>query len=69
MCQYVTKLIPCRYNLSKPAVSMFLCLVGFALGTMYTMDVGLFLFDAVDHYVNSWGMIFLGFMECVSVGR
>ena len=36
---------------------------------MYTMDVGLFLFDAVDHYVNSWGMIFLGFMECVSVGE
>jgi len=53
-----------RLNWSKESITEFACIVCFFFGTLYTMDTGLDNFDIVDHYVNSYNLLTVGFVEC-----
>jgi len=44
-----------------------ICLLGYSISFAYCDDVGLYALDSVDYYINIC-MLFVGFMECVSVG-
>lgn len=43
--------------------------VGCVLGiNLFTTDIGLYNLDIVDHYINEYGMIGVGMLECITVG-
>jgi hypothetical protein len=44
-----------------------ICLLGYSISFAYCDDVGLYALDSVDYYINIC-MLFVGYMECVSVG-
>lgn len=57
-----------RMKWSKEDITKWTCGVSFLIGSLYTFDTGFGWFDIVDHYVNSYCLLFVGFLECVSTG-
>ena len=57
-----------RLNLKKPVLNGFVCVTGFLLGTIYLFDSGFFYLDIADHFVTSWCLLLLGFLETVAAG-
>ena len=57
-----------RLNFRKPVLNGIVCAVGFFLGIIYLFDSGLFYLDIADHFVTSWCLLLLGFLETVSAG-
>lgn len=45
-----------------------LCLLGFALSCLFTMDNGLYWLDIVDHFITNYGLTAVVALECVVVG-
>ena len=45
-----------------------MCLLGAIVSIIYCLDIGLYLFDNVDHFINSYVMLILGILECCGVG-
>jgi len=55
-------------GLTKPWVSLILCIVGYSIAVAFCSDVGPYHMDLYDDYVNTKGMIFVGIMEAFSLG-
>ncbi|MFH1958596.1 MAG: sodium-dependent transporter [bacterium] len=55
-----------RYK-RRPVVSV-LCLFGFLGGMLFTTGAGLHWLDIVDHFLNSYGLITVGIIECLLIG-
>jgi len=49
-------------------VTTFVVLMGIGLSAIFTTNVGWILFDLIDHYISSYIIIAVGFMQCVAVG-
>lgn len=57
-----------RMKWSKSGISMFMCMLLFFVGTLFTTDTGLGWLDIVDYYVNSFCLLLVGFFECIATG-
>jgi len=57
-----------RMMWSKQGISMFVCIMLFLIGTLFTTDTGLDWLDIVDYYVNSFCLLLVGFFECIATG-
>jgi len=57
-----------RMKWSKQGISMFVCILLFLIGTLFTTDTGYGWLDIVDYYVNSFCLLLVGFFECVATG-
>jgi len=57
-----------RMKWSKQGISMFVCILLFLIGTLFTTDTGLGWLDIVDYYVNSFCLLLVGFFECIATG-
>jgi len=57
-----------NHGMTKPWVSLVLCVVGFLIAVAFCTDVGPYHMDLYDDYVNTKGMIFVGIMEAFSLG-
>lgn len=55
-------------GLTKPWVSLILCVVGFLIAVAFCTDVGPYHVGLFDDYVNTKGMIFVGILEAFSLG-
>jgi len=53
---------------TRPQISSGVCIIGFMCSLIFCADTGFYYLDIVDHYVNEYGMIFIGMMECIAVG-
>ena len=53
---------------NKSKVLLCVCLLGFVLGTIFTTGGGLYWLDIVDHWMNCFGLIVVGFLEAILVG-
>jgi len=45
-----------------------MCVFGAIVSLVYCLDIGLYLFDNVDHFVNVYIMLILGILECSGIG-
>jgi NSS family neurotransmitter:Na+ symporter len=54
-----------KYHLPRTKVISYFCLVGFATSLIFTTHGGLFVLDIVDHFINSFGMLFSGLLEAL----
>jgi len=57
-----------RMAWSKPGISLFVCLLLFMIGTLFTADTGMDWLDIVDYYVNQFNLLLVGFFECLATG-
>ena len=59
-----------KYKLkwSRTKISAIICICGAFGSSLYCFDTGLFWLDLIDHYINEYGMIFLGICESTAVG-
>merc|ERR1712113_43837 len=57
-----------RLKWSRTKISAVLCLVGAFGSSLYCFDTGLYWLDLVDHWINQYGMVFLGICEAGACG-
>ncbi|KAF5830090.1 hypothetical protein DUNSADRAFT_15050 [Dunaliella salina] len=55
-------------NHSRTAICTAVGGLGLLLSTMYASSLGTYLLDAIDHYVNVYGLLFATLCKCVAVG-
>jgi len=57
-----------RMHWRKEMVTANVCVVAFLLAALFTFDTGLFWLDIIDWYINSYGLLITGVLECIAVG-
>jgi NSS family neurotransmitter:Na+ symporter len=57
-----------KWNVSQNATAAGFCTFGFLVGILFTTGAGLYWLDIVDHWMNNYGLVVIGFLECIAVG-
>jgi len=55
-------------NIKTSKLSLWVCLLGFLAGMIYTTQGGLYLLGTVDNFALNYNLILVGIMECILVG-
>lgn len=56
-----------KFHWGRPAVVSTTCIVGFLGSSMFTTGAGLLWLDIVDHFLNNYGLIVVGLLECLLI--
>jgi NSS family neurotransmitter:Na+ symporter len=57
-----------KFHYSRGAIVSVLCTVGFGGSIIFATQGGLFWIDIVDHFINHYGLVVAGLLECVIIG-
>ena len=57
-----------KFGINRKMLATVLCFLGFTGGIIFTTDGGLFWLDIVDHFINNYGLVMAGLLECIVVG-
>lgn len=57
-----------EFKWNRTAVAGVLCVMGAGISATFTSSIGWILFDMVDHYISSYFVVLIGFLQCVAVG-
>lgn len=57
-----------KFNIHRGKTVSGLCIVGFLGSLLFTTQGGLYLLDIVDHFLNQYGLVLAGLLECIIVG-
>ncbi|MBC8524456.1 MAG: sodium-dependent transporter [Chlorobium phaeobacteroides] len=57
-----------KFGINRKKLSTVLCFLGFVGGIIFTTNGGLFWLDIVDHFINNYGLVVAGLLECIVVG-
>ncbi len=57
-----------KFSVRRGKLITILCLIGFAGSCLFMMRSGLFWLDIVDHFINIYGLVFAGLLECIIIG-
>ncbi len=57
-----------KFSINRKMLATVLCFLGFAGGIVFTTNGGLFWLDIVDHFINNYGLVLAGILECIVVG-
>jgi NSS family neurotransmitter:Na+ symporter len=57
-----------KFNLNRRTVVDVLCIIGFLGSLIFATGAGLYWLDIVDHYINQYGLVLAGILECLVVG-
>ncbi len=57
-----------KFGTDRRVLTTVLAVVGFLGGIIFTTQGGLFWLDIVDHFINAYGLVVVGLLECVVVG-
>jgi len=57
-----------KWGGSKRKVTLFYSLFLFIVGLLFVTKAGLYWLDIVDHYVNTYGLVFAGLSEAIIIG-
>lgn len=57
-----------NHGMKRIGAAFFVVMIGIALTAIFTTNFGWILFDLVDHYISSYIIVAVGFMQCVAVG-
>ena len=56
-----------RWRIKQKTATWLISGIAFALGLLFTTGAGLYWLDIVDHFVNNYGLVAIGFMEAVVI--
>ena len=57
-----------QWKIKKKTLIRIFCLLGFGGGTLFCFGGGLFWIDIADHFINAFGIVLMGLLECIVVG-
>jgi NSS family neurotransmitter:Na+ symporter len=57
-----------KFDLKRERVVTVLCAMGFLGSLIFASGAGLYWLDIVDHYINQYGLVLAGILECLVVG-
>ena len=57
-----------KFGINRKMLATVLCFLGFAGSLLFTTNGGLFWLDIVDHFINNYGLVVAGLLECIVVG-
>ncbi|MBA7491526.1 hypothetical protein ES702_02073 [subsurface metagenome] len=57
-----------QWKIKKKTLITIFCLLGFGGGTIFCFGGGLFWIDIVDNFVNAFGIVLMGLLQCIVVG-
>ncbi|MFH1825905.1 MAG: sodium-dependent transporter [bacterium] len=57
-----------KFEFKRSRVVTVLCLTGFLGSLVFATGAGLYWLDIVDHYINQYGLVLAGILECLIVG-
>jgi NSS family neurotransmitter:Na+ symporter len=55
-------------NVSRNTLTLIVCSVCFLIGLIYITQPGIIWLDIVDHWMNNYGLVFVGLMMCILIG-
>jgi NSS family neurotransmitter:Na+ symporter len=57
-----------KWRISQNVAAGGFCIFGFLVGLVFTTGAGLYWLDIVDHWMNNYGLVVIGFLECIAIG-
>jgi len=57
-----------KWKLSKTKATAIVCVIGFLTSLIFTTGSGIYWLDIVDHFVANFGLVFIGLLECLTLG-
>ena len=57
-----------KFHYSRGSIVSVLCIAGFVGSIIFATQGGLFWVDIVDHFVNHYGLVLAGLLECIILG-
>jgi len=57
-----------KWHLSQERATAIFCVFGFLVGLVYVTGAGFYWLDIVDHWMNNYGLVVIGFLECIAIG-
>ncbi|MCK4420495.1 sodium-dependent transporter, partial [candidate division WOR-3 bacterium] len=57
-----------KWGFNKRKVLPLVVLTGFIVGIPYTTKAGFYWVDIIDHFVCTYGLTLIGFLECIVIG-
>ncbi len=69
MVEAASTVIHDRYpHIRKESISLYVCVIGFISGIIFTTFAGLYYLDIVDHFITNYGLVIIGLLEVWAVG-
>ncbi|MFH1542290.1 MAG: sodium-dependent transporter [bacterium] len=68
MVEAFTRSVTDKFDFKRTTVVSWLCLIGFGGSLVFATGAGLYWLDIVDHFVNQYGLIVAGILECLIIG-
>ena len=57
-----------KFGIQRSKLITVLCVAGFTGSCLFMTHAGMYWLDIVDHFLNIYGLVFVGLMECVIIG-
>ena len=57
-----------KFGGSRKKTYAIMCIIGFAISTIFATGAGLYILDIADYFLNNFGLIVVGISEAVAVG-
>jgi NSS family neurotransmitter:Na+ symporter len=57
-----------RWKISRKKLNAIVCTLAFFLGLIFCTQGGLFWLDIVDDFLNNFGLVLVGLVECLAIG-
>lgn len=57
-----------KFNVKRGKLITIICLVGCFGSVIFTTNIGILVLDTVDHFINNYGLLVGGLLECVLIG-
>jgi NSS family neurotransmitter:Na+ symporter len=57
-----------KFKVKRGILVTAICTAGFFGSVIFTTNIGLFVLDIVDHFINNYGLLTGGLIECIIIG-
>jgi len=57
-----------KWRITQERAAAAFCLLGFIMGVIFTTGAGYYWIDIVDRWMNDYGLVVIGLLECVAIG-
>ncbi|NBI28357.1 sodium-dependent transporter [Chengkuizengella marina] len=66
--EVVVSSITDKLKVSRTKATLWICIIGFLISMIFITGTGLYFFDTLDHFINSFGIAISGFLELILLG-
>lgn len=57
-----------KWHVTQERATLYFCVFGFLMGLIFTTGAGYYWLDIVDRWMNDYGLVVVGLLECVAIG-